>query len=570
MATFSGAYEKAFTADTVNPLKIASWPDNSPPQWTAPKAKVGDQLTMLSTMLAGAKSSGTITQQPTAYEGYVDKGLSQDFFEHIIILDRSYPLGIILSIIERPIEIYNAYRNEIHTLNSFTNNTDSGVTIPDLPGLPEDINPQNGIVGTLTVDTAGPPTINGTLVFNFVGLGDFTIPVTGQRAVMIPFIPETPLVERLIFQTDVIPRINGYEQRIALRDTPRQVFDTLYKLTGHDRRAFLSILFDSMGRAAGLPMWHEPTWTTGPIAVDDATINVELTDYADWREDAVGIVWVDSEDFEALEVESFTKHTITFKSPFQNAFPTGAMVMPVRAAYFEKELRGGRLPKNLQSLEIRYSILDNTVDLSDTSAFPTYNSKVHLDEPNWIDGELSESVTNDIKRIDGRVGTFNVLSDWEAARRAHRKAFFSRTRQRLWEVRQLMHAIRGRAISFYIPTFYDDLEPTAGIVDSATTIKFKNIKYTDLVRERVPKGDLQVVLTDGTTIDRQITDSTELSETEEQITVNSAWGTTASLDEIERVSFIEKVRFDSDEILIEHRNANGQARISAPVKAVLE
>jgi hypothetical protein len=168
------------------------------------------------------------------------------------------------------------------------------------------------------------------------------------------------------------------------------------------------------------------------------------------------------------------------------------------------------------------------------------------------------------------VGRFRKVSDWDASRRVHRKVFHCGSRQRLWEVRQLLHSLRGRTISFYIPTFYDDLTPTAGIVDSATTMKIKNIRYAALVRERSPKGDIQVLLTDGTKIERQITDSVELSAAEEQITVNSSWGTTAALDEIERVSFIEKVRFDSDEILLEHFDANGQARVSAPVKAVLE
>jgi hypothetical protein len=571
MANFPGAIHPGATADTVNRLTIPSWQDSTSPVWSVPVPKVGDQLSILNAATpAGTQGAGTITQQPTDHDGYVDLAAGRDWFDKIIILARNYALGIILSEVQRDIEVYNSYRRVIQNWNSFTINADTGVTVPDFPSLPTDMNPQSGYVGTLTIAVQGPPTINGTLVFNFVGLGDFTIPITGQRAIMIPFQPETPFNERLVFETDVILRINGKEQRFALRDTPRQVFDSLYRLDGHDRRAILSILFDAQGRAAGLPMWHEPTWTTGAISVSDTTINVESTAYADWRDDSIGIVWEDSESFEALEVDSFTSTTITFKSAFQNAFPSGAMVMPVRTAFFERDLRGSRPPKNLQTISIRYAVLDNDKDLSSTSAFSTYRSKVFLDEGNWIDGELSESITNSLKRIDGSVGSFSVLSDWDASRRIHRKVFHCGSRKRLWEVRQLLHALRGRTISFYIPTFYEDLEPTDGIIDSSTSIKIKNIKYTDLVRNRSPKGDIQVLLTDGTKMNRQVTNSTELSATEEQLTVDTQWGTTATLAQIERVCYIEKIRFDSDEILLEHFDANGQARVSAPVKAVLE
>lgn len=572
MADSPGAKHPGVTADTVNRLYVTNWQDQTPPQWLPPVSpQVGTQLTMLSgTVSAGPQGAGTVTGTPTDHDGHLDAGCGLDWWDTIIVLDRSYALGIILSEIERDIEIYSSYRRIIQTWSSWTNNVDSGVSIPDFPTPPVALNPQSGYVGTLTVATQGPPTLDGTIDFSVLGLGTFDAPVTGQRAVMIPFLPETPFVERLVFATNVLPGLTGTEQRIALRDVPRQIFDTAYSLDGHERRAFLVLTFDSQGRAAGLPMWHEPTWTTGAIAISDTTISVESTAYADWRVGSVGIVWTDSETFEALEVDSYTGTTITFKSPFQNAFTAGAMVMPVRTAHFEELLRGSRFPQTIQQLNVRYSVVEAAVDLSDTTAFSTYRSKILLDEPNWIERELEESLSRKQVRVDGRVGLLNVYSDQDASRRGSRKVFFSGSRQRLWEVRQLLHALRGRAISFYVPTFYDDLEVVEALTAASTSLKIKNIKYSALVRDRSPKGDIQVLLTDGTKLNRQITNSTELSATEEQLTVDSSWGVDVSLGEIVRVSFIEKVRVDSDEAVLEHLNANGQARISVPIMAVLE
>jgi hypothetical protein len=572
MANFPGAKHPGATADTANRLYIPSWQDSAAPVWSVPVPKVGDQLSILNAATpSGVQGAGTITQQPTDHDGVRIEAVGYDWWGEIHIVERSYALGIILSEVQRDIEIYSAYRRAIHSWSSWTNNVDAGVSIPDFPSLPTVLNPQSGYIGTLTVSVDGPPTLDGTIDFVVAGLGTFTVPVTGQRAIMIPFLPETPFVERLGFGTDVRAALTGTEQRAALRDVPRQIFDTSYQLHGHDRRAFLPILFDAQGRAAGLPLWHEPTWTTGAITATDTTINVESTAYADWRAGSVGIVWEDSENFEALEVDSFTSTTITFKSPFQGSFAQGAMVMPVRTAHFEERIRGSRFPQKVQRFNVRYHVVEAGVDLSSTAAFATYRSKVLLDEGNWIRAaELEEEIARKQIRLDGNVGLFNVWSDEDASRRGSRKVFFSGSRKRLWEVRQLLHALRGRAISFYLPTFYDDLEITEALTISSTTCKIKHIEYTNLVRNRSPKGDLQVLLTDGTTLNRQITNSAELSATEEQLTVDSQWGVNVALDEIVRVSFIEKVRFDSDEVVLEHFDANGQAAISAPVRTVLE
>jgi hypothetical protein len=255
MAEYPGAKHPGVTADTVNRITVPNWQDCTAPQWSSVTAKAGESLAILAgSATGGPQGAGVITQQPTGHAAVLTENAGYDWWGDIHIIDRSYALGIILSEVQRDIEIYSAFRRQSHTWNSWTNNVDAGVSIPDFPSLPTTLYPQSGFLGTLTVSTDGPPTINGTIDFSVVGFGAFQIPVTGQRAIMIPFLPETPFVERLGFFTDVIKGLTGAEQRIALRDAPRQIFDTVYQLDGHDRRAFLLILFDAQGRAAGLPM----------------------------------------------------------------------------------------------------------------------------------------------------------------------------------------------------------------------------------------------------------------------------------------------------------------------------
>jgi hypothetical protein len=47
-------------------------------------------------------------------------------------------------------------------------------------------------------------------------------------------------------------------------------------------------------------------------------------------------------------------------------------------------------------------------------------------------------------------------------------------------------------------------------------------------------------------------------------------GVTATVEQVERVEYIQKVRIDADRVSIRHIDSNGKAIISMPVRAVLE
>jgi hypothetical protein len=542
----------------------------TPPQWTAVQGADGDDLELLDTaVLLGTEAEGTITAVPTNYYGLIPRDFGDDWFEKIIILPRRFDFGIILAVQNETIDIYNSYRTATRSLDTYVNSAGLGVLITDLPALPSSLGPQSGLLLSLQVNLDGPPVIDGTLDFGF-DVYTVYLPLTGQRAVIFPFAPLSPFIETLRFQTDVIQHRDGSEQRVILRDTPRQMFNATFSLEGHEKRYCGNVIFDSQARAVGLPMWHEPSILTGAVSVSDTTITVDTTNYADWRVGGLGIVLQDAENYEALTVDSFTSTSVTFTSPFTKAFTPGAYVMPVRTAYMQEIIGGSRPPRNLRDWELLFTVLDNSVDLSDTSAFGTYNSKVFLDEPNAIAGELEESMERRMDRVDAEDGPFEISSPWAVSRRGARKSFFSNTRKRLWEVRQLMHALKGRAKSWYIPTFNDDLEPTAGLASGSAGLTIKNVGYTNLVKDAQPKDVVQVILTDGTKLIRAVLSSSESSATEEVLTVDATWGQDASLSEIERVEFVEKTRFDSDDITIHHRGAIGDALIYAPTKTVTD
>lgn len=500
----------------------------------------------------------------------VPTGPEEDWFDHVFVLPSSINAGIILAPVEFTVVVYNSYKSQQRTLDTFVNNAGAGVSLTDLPGLPITLEEQDGRTFTLQVLAEGPAFINDTLDFGF-DTRTLSVLLTGQRTIVFPHEPEKPLTETLVFATDILRNRDGTEQRMALRHVPRSQWEMDFLVQGKERRRLETNLIDSQARIFGVPAWYEPSILQSAVAVDDTTVTVDSTDYSSLKAGGLAITFRDFDNFEVLTIDSLTSTTITFQSAYTKPFVAGTRILPVRLGLLRaRSHRGQRPPINFQGLKLVFTSTDNEDDLSDTSAWNTYNSKVLLDGPNLIDGSLSEAYNRSIFVFDNQSGKFEVFSEWPISRRGSAKTFFTNTRQGLWEVRQLLHALRGRQVSFYLPTFAEDLIPTAGIGSGGTTLTVENVGYTTFIDATQPRNVVRVTKTDGTTVVREVTSASEIDDDEEQLTVDSPWGIDASVSEIERIDFVEKVRWDSDEITITHLDALGQARINGAVIAVLD
>ena len=480
-----------------------------------------------------------------------------------------------LSPVDFEIAIFNSDRELSHDWDAFTNNVDAGVQITNLPSLPLTLTRLTGTSVNLQVTPDGPSQITGTLDFQFdfpVDPTTLQVAVTGQRIVMLLFPPEVPLTEKLGFLTDVMEHIDGTEQRVALRKAPRQELEMVFLLEdGPERQRFDFVLFDRQDKVFGIPMWHEPMALTSAAAIDDVTINVDTTDFTDLRVGNQAVVLDgDGVTFDALVILSFTATSITFESGLTNAYPEGTEVYPMQSAIIQQTVSGNRRARNLQEVRVNARMLDQDLDIADTSAFSTFNSKVLLDDPNLVEGPQPYDSERRIFSVDGETGSFQQKSLWPVSRRGSQKGFVMNTRQRLWEVRQLLHALKGRQISFYLPTFYEDLTQAATFSNGSTTGVIVNVGYDQFVRERQPNDVIQVRLKDGTEFIRTITGSDPIDDDTEQITIDTGWPQDINVGDIDRISFVEKVRLASDEVAITHERGGGQARVIFPVKAVTD
>lgn len=499
------------------------------------------------------------------------ESIGDNWFDRLHIIPRRIDAGNILTVQTRVLDLFNAFIYESRDLEQFINNAGAGTSITDLPSLPTTIPALKSLLMTLEITPDGAPTINTTLDFDTDETYLLSIPITGTRIVMFPFEPEAPLTERLLFLTDVLEATDGTEQRVSLRLAPRQEFTMrLLREDGPERQRVDFLMFDWQSRVFGLPVWIEPAFLTAAATSGQTVINVDTTATGDFRVDGLAIVFESEDKFDALEVDAVGPTSITFKTPIANNYDPGVRVMPLRTAITSVPIKEKRYAVNLAEFEIVMRVLDNDVDLSDTSGWPTFNGKVLLSDPNAIEQTLDGDLNKVITVFDGSTGKFSQASTQPRSRRGSAKTFLTRDRAGLWKVRRLLHALRGRQVSFYLPTFTQDLTLAVPYPSGDPALTIVNVGYARYAKNRQPKANIRIILNNGTIYERNITNSAEVDSATEQVTLSSSIAQNIDPSDIYRIEFYEKVRIDNEEITIEHRTSNGEAKVGFPVKVVLE
>lgn len=509
---------------------------------------------------------------PVHGPGAIADNLGSEWFEKVHLLPRSIDFGQILTTQSVNIELFNAFRNQNVSLNGVVINVGEGLSITNLPMLPDTILYLDGLVLNIEATTDGVPNFDGTIDFQ-LDVYTLTLPVTGLRVVVFPFAPESPLVERLLFATNVLESKSGQEQRINLRLAPRQEFDLrIVREEIFEKNQIEFILFDWHERAFGIPIWYEPTILTVNALIDDVTVTVESTAYADYRVGGLAIIITDEGTFDSLEVASITATTLTFTSGLLHNYAVGTRVYPLRSCYATKMINGSRYQKNAAEYTLRMRVVNNEVSIASAAAFSTFNGKVLVDDFNFIpEGSLPLVFERSLIDRDSYTGKFSQQSTWDRDKRSSQKGWaISGSRQKLWEVRQLLHYLKGKQTAFYLPTFQWELVVTQTLLNLSDSMTIRNVGYSKYIRNRSPNNVIRLTKTDGTKLTRTITASSEASATEESLTVDSVWPSDITVAEIALVEIFELVRFDTDEFRIDHISAIGDAQIAAPVRSVFD
>lgn len=508
------------------------------------------------------------------------------WFEAVHLMPRDgIDFGNIVTVIDDRFDLFSAFRYDNVTLTGIVNNATPGVELPDTPTPPTVLGPMASLLDPLSTNlnplgqicralAQGLPSFDTTVDFAITGgVGTLYLGVKGNRIALLTADFDGNLIEILQFRTDILEHKDGSEQRIAFRKQPRQLFEARLFLTEVQRQIVQALLYGWQGMTVALPIWPEQMKVTADLTGGTSdTISVDSTDYLDLRVGGLAAIIKDDTTFDVLTVLSKTSSSITFDQTIVNGYSVGDRVVPVRLCLIRGNVEGRRPPVNLEKMKVKFLVTENDTGAptGDTSAFSTYDGKVLLDGFNFIRGELPETYQQKVSFIDNNSGVPSQNTPWATNKRGHVKGFVVKTRQDLWNVRRLLYALRGRQTSFYIPTFMEDMTASQNLVLGVNTMDISWIGYTRFIENQTSKNVFKITFTDGTSLVREVQSSSQLSGTEERLTLDDTWPANRNVSEIQRIQFYELVRFDTDDLRIEHSTTAGRAKIFNPVKMVFD
>jgi len=353
------------------------------------------------------------------------------------------------------------------------------------------------------------------------------------------------VVDRLMWLTDVKRSKTGAESRRSVRIDPRRQFDFSPLLEGQDR-AYFDLAMSKMGAGE----WMVPVWVDGlTVSVDsgDTSIACDTVGRGFLEDGYAVLLGEDARTYERVAITAVTDTTLTLADPVTRNWPR-ARLYPLRRCYMDGPKVTRRTSKvataNLRFTQIPPESWPDTLAMTAYLGFPVLN---------WAPNEREDLDLN----YDFLRDTFdNESGRWLAVdtggRSFHSQSFqwLLGGRTDLANFRSLLYTLRGQQKGIWVPSHNADLVLAQSALTGATALKVRSVGMATLGGIPDARKHIQIVLRDGTRIQRQITAVVANVDDTETLTV-AALPAGVSIANVQRISFLELMRLAQDDIELE-------------------
>ncbi len=429
----------------------------------------------------------------------------------------------------------------------------------DLGNLPRDLTGGSGITDAdIMADAPTNPSSTGWVT------SAPTLEITGQRITLFGHCPQRGYIEGLLWKTNIIESWDGSEQRIRSRRLPRQKFDMEYLIDGSKERAVAqNSLFGGIGKAFGVPLFHFARSLNSDMAIGETVVQVTTTN-ADFRDSTaetkeLAVLWRDFDDFEVVQIAvgGVAAGSVTLERPVAQAHDAATTsLIPIQVSVLNDN-SGWQTYQTGEVQKFRCEwMTEESTDLADLSGLATHDGTVVFDDPNFIDGNtIEEGLKGKFQIFDSETGKFASLDRRLSPQLNFMKGFETHTEAESFLLRKRLYGLLGRQKSFYVPSWRKDFELVNAIGAADTNIDVVPVDYSRFnPTGHAPFGDIMIELNDGTRFFRKIISATVGigAPAREELEIDSSLGQTVSVSEIKRISYLYKVRLNSDVVEIHH------------------
>lgn len=508
-----------------------------------------------------------VTDLPDASSGRLLRSFADIFYFRIWIIPRVLDAQNPLINTPIPFRIWNAF---------LTPNEILAITPTNGDGLELSVEPTD-IFETLeyrevfiTITPDAPYQIDATFDFDFE-YGGSLFRFLAVLADIMPLMPNSPIIERYEWKTDILPSYDGTDQRIALRTRPRRFFTFDFELINDaDRKEIYDIIYKTSDRTIVAPAYQYQARLKQKTVIGDNKLYFN-TKRADVRigEDVVVIA---KNGFQYLyNVSTVAEDHVVITTAFSSVIATGAIVattfgarLPNRSG-LSMNTRSGRAQFNLQLVENR----DQIAQPENGIVLPTLDGIPKLLRNPLSDAEAGETFDTGIEIIDNETGRPQFFTAWdqkfvEGTRRFLIQTLFDPEEMEYW--RTWLDYFRGQQRSFYLPTYREDLFHVKSSEILITQIEVEGTEYATEYANSPSYSALQVETNKGV-FEAKVSAAENLGQSTRIYFAEPLTEDIVDL-EIYRISYLMLVRLANDSVTLTHYHAHSIVELS--IRAAVE
>lgn len=390
---------------------------------------------------------------PVVYVPVVSAAVSaldyrDDFYNRIRYLPERLDLGALVSGQTRDLVIWNQHP-DARVLDALTliNGTGIEVTGPTNFTLAH-----NGFqTYTITVSADGPATVDAELAFDWAApTEDNSIAIIGSRVVPFPFLYGQGAVETLNWHTQIMTSNDGSEQRVRVRNHPRQGFSVRAFIPFHLLAFADNLLYGWRSHLWGIPVFAECRTLNSPTSIGVSTIDVS-TAFAQFVVGELAIIYNTATDYEIVQIFSFTANEIVTVSPLTKAFTTNAVVTPMLSC----RMLGNPVRQTTgfgAFVTADFEAIKNSSLPSVASPIQFLGDDVFVDEQLAIENGVKDSYGSRVDTLDFESSNVAVFAPWDNVKKSRVFGQQLTSQEELWNFRLWLHRRAGRLRPVWIPT----------------------------------------------------------------------------------------------------------------------
>jgi hypothetical protein len=271
---------------------------------------------------------------------------------------------------------------------------------------------------------------------------------------------------------------------------------------------------------------------------------------------------------ESVQLKEVQSNQLILELPTQQNWPAGTRIYSAKFARIASQQTVTRPTRHILDLRAKFIVTDNSglTEAEGTTLYKGY--PVLLDIPNEVE-TLSEDWLRPL--LEFEADTVNLVVDDPIGYTTivRRMDWLLKSRKERTDLRKWLYARAGRWKPFWMPSWNEDFKLKSLLTGTDTKLVIGFAFYERFVPATPMRNALMIELFNGTRIFKSILSVDEISETEENVFIDSPVGFDIPPQNVKRISYLNLSRLDSDTVEIFHET-DTISRVSALIRTVVQ